>query len=198
VHARRPLVTSTQAVVTSTQEATGFCLHSFNYGRATRRGAVHANHFWLLCSRACAEAKLLSYLATAKPLVTSTQEATGYCLHSFNYGQLLVKPCMPSNAANPSWRYDASTSQIMLKGSSSPSLCLSGPGREVIGARVPVLACQHGAKEQQWQLTAARQLRSASGSCMGLSATGDGEVVTVACGSANEAVWSFGGEPLTA
>jgi hypothetical protein len=176
------------------QLLTGMRMHCAVHASVCRMLFKHISHLWLLCSRACAEANLLSYLATAKPLVTSTPEATGFCLHSFNYGQLAVKPCMPSNAANPSWRYDASTSQITLKGSSSPSLCLSGPGREVIGARVPVLACQTRAKEQEWQLTAGRQLRSASGSCMGLSATGDGEVVTVPCGSASEAVWSFGGE----
>jgi hypothetical protein len=158
------------------------------------RSKTNHGTLWLLCADVSAEANLLSYLATAKPLVTSTQEATGYCLHPFNYGQLIVKPCMPANAANPSWRYDASTNQIMLKGSSSPTLCLSGPGREVIGARVPVLSCQNGASEQQWQLTAARQLRSASGACIGLNAAGDGEVVSVACGSTSEAVWSFGGE----
>jgi hypothetical protein len=135
-----------------------------------------------------AEANLLSYLTTAKPLMTSTHEATGYCLHPASDGGLYVKPCMPAAAANPSWKYDASNSQIQLKGSSSPVLCLTGTEGE--GARVA--ACLAGAREQQWQLTAVRQLRSASGVCMRLGLAG--EVEAVPCGSLNEAVWSFGGE----
>lgn len=141
-----------------------------------------------VCVAVFAEANVLSYLATAKPLVTSSHEATGYCLHPAGDGHLFVKPCMPLNAANPAWRHDASTSQIQLKGSNSPSLCLSGSQE----AGATVAACLVGASERQWQLTPSRQLRSASGVCVGLRAAGD--LAAVACGSANEAVWSFGGE----
>jgi hypothetical protein len=135
-----------------------------------------------------AEANVLSYLAAAKPLVTSTHEATGYCLHPSSDAHLLVKPCMPAAAANPNWRFDASSSQILLKGSSNPAMCLSGSEAE--GVRV--VGCMVGAQEQQWQLTASRQLRSVTGVCMGLGAME--EVAAVQCGSASEAVWSFGGK----
>ncbi|WIA15994.1 hypothetical protein OEZ85_012731 [Tetradesmus obliquus] len=139
------------------------------------------------------EANVLSYLATAKPLVTSAHEATGFCLHPSSSGSLLVKPCLPSAAANPNWKFDPSSSQILLKGSRSPTLCLSGSASEEgVAVAVAVAACAAGAKEQQWQLSAARHLRSAGGVCLGLGASG--EVAAVACGSAAEAVWSFGGD----
>lgn len=145
------------------------------------------------CCLLPAEANVLSYLATAKPLVTSAHEATGFCLHPSSSGPLLVKPCLPSAAANPNWKFDPSSSQILLKGSRSPTLCLSGSASEEgVAVAVAVAACAAGSKEQQWQLSAARHLRSAGGVCLGLGASG--EVAAVACGSATEAVWSFGGK----
>lgn len=75
-------------------------------------------------------------------------------------------------------------------------MCLSATS----GVGVYVVPClsegdrQQVLADQQWSMTGKGQLRTRNGVCIGLD--GLAAVAQVECGSAREAVWSFGGKRL--
>lgn len=136
---------------------------------------------------------LLLHLKPAKPLVTANP-VIGYCLRpdvgevakpsELQPGLVSVAPCQASNHA---FYYQPASQQLIRK---DTKLCLTANTSTV--SLQPCLASAFAAAaNQQWQLAAGGQLRTASDACIGLQQSG--AVVVVKCGTDAEARWAFGG-----